>query len=207
MVMQVMQPLLGQLDPRPDSSPVGTDISRNLKLELHHGRAVAALSGINPDERTGHRPVVLVRAERPHSLLPDARFQLEVIVISLRGYTTSTSESTTLMIGQSRPTEPSLNIFKTPNDITHNNKQIMKPPWNCLRSSITTLKHSTSATGITLHPVSKLAWGGESPKVTCILPLHVSLFHHLALHALKKRVESVTSISLLVSFILLSHEW
>ena len=50
MVMQVMHPLLGQPDPRPDSSPVGTDISRNLKLEVHHGRAVADLSGINPDE-------------------------------------------------------------------------------------------------------------------------------------------------------------
>ena len=91
MAMQVVHPLLEQSDPRPDSSPVGTDISRNLKLEVHHGRAVAALSGINPDERTGHRPVVLVRAEHPHSLLPDARFQLEVIVISLWGYTTSTS--------------------------------------------------------------------------------------------------------------------
>src|SRR6185437_4624898 len=120
MVMQVMHPLLGQPDPRPDSSPVGTNISHHLKLEVHHGRAVAALSGINPDERTGHRLVVLVQAERPHSLLPDACFQLEVIVISLRGYTTSTSESTTLMIGHNRPTEPSLNIYKTPKDITHN---------------------------------------------------------------------------------------
>ena len=72
MVMQVMHSLLGQPDPRPDSSPVGTDISRNLKLEVHPGRAVAALSGINSDDRTGHRPVVLVRAEHPHSSLPDA---------------------------------------------------------------------------------------------------------------------------------------
>ena len=86
MVMQGMHPLLEQPDPRLDNSPLGTDISCNLKLEVHHGRAVVALNGINPDERTGHRPVVLVRAERPHSLLPDARFQLEVIVISLRGY-------------------------------------------------------------------------------------------------------------------------
>ena len=136
----------------------------HLKLEVHHGRAVAALSGINPDERTGHRPVVLVRAEHPHSLLPDAHFQLEVIVISLRGYTTSTSESTTLMIGHSRPTKLSLNIFKTLKDITYNNKRIMKPPWNYCGSSIRTLKHSTSTTGITLHPVSKLAWGGWSPR-------------------------------------------
>ena len=74
MVMQVMHPLLGQPDPRPDSSPVGTDISRNLKLEVHHGRAVAALSGINPDERTRHRLVVLARAEHPHSLLPRHSF-------------------------------------------------------------------------------------------------------------------------------------
>jgi len=147
MVMQVMHSLLEQPDPRPDSSPVGTDISRNLKLEVHHGRAVAALSGINPDERTGHRPVVLVRAEHPHSLLPDAHLQLEVIVISLRGYMTSTSESTASMIGHSRPTELSLNIFKTPKDITHNNKQIMKPPWNCFGISIRMLKHSTSLGG------------------------------------------------------------
>jgi len=128
MAMQVMHPLLEQPDPRLDSSPVGTDISHNLKIEVHPGRAVAALCGINPDEQTGHMPVVLVRAELLHSLLPDAHFQLEVIVISLRGYTTSTSESTALMIGHSRPTELSLNIFKIPKDITHNNKQIMKPP-------------------------------------------------------------------------------
>ena len=85
MVMQVMHPLLGQPDPRPDSSPVGTDISRNLKLEVHPGRAVAALIGINPDEQTGHMLVVLVRAKHLHSLLPDAHFQLEVITTSLRG--------------------------------------------------------------------------------------------------------------------------
>ena len=104
MVMQVMHPLLEQLDPHQDSSPVGTDISCNLKLEVHPGRAVAALSGINPDEQTGHMPVVLVRVEHLHSLLPDAHFQIEVIVISLRGYMTSTSESTASMIGHSRPT-------------------------------------------------------------------------------------------------------
>ena len=50
-------------------------------------------------------------------------FQLEVIVNSLRGYTTSTSELATLMIGRSRPTELSLNISKTPKDITHNNNK------------------------------------------------------------------------------------
>ena len=85
MVMQVIHPLLEQPDPRPDSSPVGTDISHNLKLEVHPGRAVAALIGINPDEQTGHMPVVLVRAEHLHSLLPDAHFQLDVIATSLRG--------------------------------------------------------------------------------------------------------------------------
>ena len=157
-----------------------------LPLEVHPGRAVAALSGINPDERTRHRPVVLVRAERPHSLLPDTRFQLEVIVISLRGYTTSTSESTTLMIGHSRPTEPSLNIFKTLKDITHNNKQIMKPPWNCFKSSIRTLKHSIGTMGITLHPVSKLAWGEGVPEGNMYLAFAYFPFHHLALHAKKK---------------------
>ena len=74
MVMQDMHPLLEQPDPRPDSSPVGTDISRNPKLEVHHGRVQAPLSGINLHEQTGHMLVILVRAEHLHSLLPDARF-------------------------------------------------------------------------------------------------------------------------------------
>jgi len=85
MVMQVMHPLLEQPDSRPDSSPVGTDISRTPKLEVHHGKAQAALSGIKPHERTVHTPVVLVRAEHLHSLLPDAHFQHEVIATSLKG--------------------------------------------------------------------------------------------------------------------------
>ena len=85
MVMQDMHPLLEQSDPCPDSSPVGTDISHNLKLGVHPGRVVAALIGINPDEQIGHMPVVLVRAEHLHSLLPNAHFQLEVIAISLKG--------------------------------------------------------------------------------------------------------------------------
>ena len=85
MVMQVMHPLLEQPDPRPDSSPVGTDISRNPKMEVHHGRVQAALSGINPHERTERMPVVLVRVEHLHSLLPDVHFQPEVIVTSLKG--------------------------------------------------------------------------------------------------------------------------
>ena len=85
MVIQVMHPLLEQPDPRPDSSPVGTDISHNLKLGVHPGRVVAALIGINPDEQTGHMPVVLVRAEHLHSLLPDAHFQPEVIATTFKG--------------------------------------------------------------------------------------------------------------------------
>ena len=84
-LFMVMHLLLEQPDPRPDNSLVGTDISRNMKLEVHPGRAVAALSGINPHEQTGHTPVVLVRAEHLHSLLSDAHFQLEVIATSLRG--------------------------------------------------------------------------------------------------------------------------
>ena len=127
-------------------------------------------------------PVVLVRGEHLHFLPPDIHFQLEVIVISLRGYTTSTSESAALMIGHSRPTEPSLNIFKTPKDITHNNKQIMKPLWNYCGSSIRTLKHSTSTTGITLHLVSKLAWGEGVPEGNMYLAFSYFPFHHLALH-------------------------
>ena len=83
-------------------------------------------------------------------------------------------ESATSMIGHSRPRELSTNTSKTPRDITHNNKQITKPPWNCFKSSIRTLKHSTGTMGITLHPVSNPAWGEESPKVTCIVHLHVS---------------------------------
>ena len=85
MVMQDMHPLLEQPDHRPDSSPVGTDMFRNLKSEVHHGKAQEALSGIKPHERTGRMPVVLVRAEHLHSLLPDAHFQHEVIATSLKG--------------------------------------------------------------------------------------------------------------------------
>ena len=147
MVMQGMHPLLEQPDPRLDSSPLGIDISCNLKLEVHHGRAQAALSGINPHERTGRMLVVLVRAEHLHSLLPDAHFQPEDIVTSLRGYTSSTSESATSRIGHNRPKELSTNIFKTLQDITHNNKQIMNPPWNCFESSIRMLKHCTGTMG------------------------------------------------------------
>ena len=186
MVMQDMHPLLEQPDPHPDSSPVGTDISRNPKLEVHHGRVQATLSGINPHKRTGRMPVVLVRAEHLHSLLPDVHFQPEVIVTSLRGYTTSTSESATSRIGHNRPRELSTNIFKTPQDITHNNKQIMKPPWNCFKSSIRTLKHSTGTMGSTLHLVSKSAWGEGVLEGNMYLAFAYFPFHHLALHAKKK---------------------
>ena len=161
-------------------------MSHNPKLEVHHGRALVALSGSKLHEPTGHTPVVLVQAGCPHSLLPDAHFQLEVIVISLRGYMTSTSESTASMIGHSRPTELSLNIFKTPKDITHNNKQIMKPPWNCFKSSIRTLKHFTGTMGITLHQVSKPAWGEGVPEGNMYHASAYFPFHHLALHAKKK---------------------
>ena len=85
MVMQGMHPLVERPDPHPDSSPVGTDMSHNPKLEVHHGRALVALSGSKLHEPTGHTPVVLVQAGCPHSLLPDAHFQLEVIATSLRG--------------------------------------------------------------------------------------------------------------------------
>jgi hypothetical protein len=51
------------------------------------------------------------------------------------------------MIGCSRPTKLSPNIFKTPQNITHNNKQIMNPPWNCFESSIRMLKHCTGTMG------------------------------------------------------------
>ena len=68
-----------------DNSLVGTDTSHNLNLDVHPSRVVAALSGINPHEQTGHTPVVLVRVEHLHSLLPDAHFQLDVIMTSLRG--------------------------------------------------------------------------------------------------------------------------
>ena len=85
MVMQDMHLLLEQPDPHPDSSPAGIDTSRNLKLEVHPGRVVTALSGINPLERTGLTPAVPVRAEHLHSLLPDAHFQPDVITTTLRG--------------------------------------------------------------------------------------------------------------------------
>jgi hypothetical protein len=132
-------------------------MSHNQKLEVHHGRELAALSGNKPHEPTGHTPVVPVQAEHPHSLLPDAHFLPEVIATSLKGLTTSTSESATLMKGCSRQKERSPNILKTPHDTTRSNKQIKKPPWNCFESSMKKLKLSTSTMGITLHPVSKPA--------------------------------------------------
>ena len=164
LVMQGMHPLVERPDPHPDSSPVGTDMSRNPKLEDHHGKAQAALSGINPHERTGHTLVVLVRAEHLHSLLPDAHFQLEVIATSLRCLTTSTSESAPSMKGRSRPKELSPNILKTPHDTTRSNKQITKPPWSCIESSMKKLMLYTDTMGITLHPVSKPVWEGRSPR-------------------------------------------
>ena len=195
MVMQDMHPLLEQPDPRPDNSPVGTDISRNPKLEDHHGRVQAVLIGINPHERTGRMPVVLVRAEHLHSLLPDAHFQPEDIMTSLRGYTTSTSESATSMIECSRPKELSTNIFKTPQDIMHNNKQIMKPPWSYFESSIRTLKHSIGTMGTTLHPVSELAWGEGVPEGNMYRAFAYFPFHHLALHAKKKESNQLSLFS------------
>jgi hypothetical protein len=141
MVMQDMQ----------DSSPVGTDMYRNPKLKVHHGRALVALSGSKLHEQTGHMPVVPVRAEHPHSLLPDA------IATSLRGLTTSTSETATSMKGRCRPKELSPNMLKTPHDTTRSNKQTTKSPWNCFESSMKKLRLSTGTMGITLHPVSKPA--------------------------------------------------
>ena len=84
MVMQDMHPLVERPDPHPDSSPFGSDMSRNLKLEVHHGRALAALSGNKPHEPTGHTTVVPFQAEHNHSLLSVTHFQLEVIATSLR---------------------------------------------------------------------------------------------------------------------------
>ena len=156
MVMQGMHPLVGWPDPHPDSSPVGTDMSCNPKHEVHHGKVRAVLSG-NKHGPTGPMLVVPVQAEHPHSLLPDAHFLPEVIATSLKGLTTSTSESATLMKGCSRQKERSPNILKTPHDTTRSNKQIKKPPWNCFESSMKKLKLSTSTMGITLHPVSKPA--------------------------------------------------
>jgi len=164
LVMQGMHPLVERPDPHPDSSSVGTDMFRNPMLEVHHGKAQVALSGINPHEWTGHTPATPVRAEHLHSLLPDAHFQPEVIATSLRGWMTSTSESETSMIGRNRPMENSPNIFKTPHDTTHSNKWITKPPWRCCGRSMKRLKLSTGTTGITRHPVSKWAWGEGVPE-------------------------------------------
>ena len=65
MVMYGMHPPVERQDPHTGNSLVGTDTSHNPKLVDHHGKVQAALSGINPHERTGHTPVVLVRAEHP----------------------------------------------------------------------------------------------------------------------------------------------
>src|SRR6185369_7718227 len=110
------------------------------------------------------------------------------------------------MIGSSRPTELSPNIFKTPKDITYNNKQIMKPPWNCFKSSTRTLKHSTGTTGITLHPVSKPAWEEGVPEGNMYRAFACFPFSSSCIACLKKQVESVIFISLKVSIVLSSHE-
>ena len=141
MVMQGMHPLVERPDPHPDSSPVGTDMSHNPKHEVHHGRVRAVLSG-NKHGPTGPMPVVPVQAEHPHSLLPVAHFQLEVIMTTLRGLTTSTFGLATSMKGHSRSTEHSTNTLKTPHDTARCNKQIMKP-WKCFESSMKKLKLST----------------------------------------------------------------
>jgi len=140
-----------------DNSLVGTDMYRNPKLEVHHGRVLVALSGSKLHEQTGHMPVVPVRAEHPPSLLPDAHFQPKVIATSLRGLMTSTSESATSMKGCCRPKELSPNMLKTPHDTTRSNKQTTKSPWNCFESSMKKLRLSTGTMGITRHPVSKPA--------------------------------------------------
>jgi hypothetical protein len=42
MVMQDMHPMVECLDLHTSSNPVGTDMSHNPKLEVHHGKAQAA---------------------------------------------------------------------------------------------------------------------------------------------------------------------
>jgi len=91
------------------------------------------------------------------------------------------------MKGRSRPKELLPNILKTLHDTTCSNKQIMKPPWNCFESSIKKPKLSTGAMGITLHPVSKPAWGEGVPEGNMYLAFAYFPFHHLALHCQKKR--------------------
>ena len=48
MVIQDLHP--EQPDPHMGNSPIGTDTSRNLKQEVRHGKAQAALSAINLHE-------------------------------------------------------------------------------------------------------------------------------------------------------------
>ena len=177
-----MQPLVERPDPHPDSRPVGTDMSRNLKLEVHHGRALVALSGNKTHGPTGPMLVVQVQVGRPHSLLPDAHFQPEAIATSIRGLITSTSESATSMKGRSRPKELSPNISKTLHDTTHSNKQITKPPWNCFEISMKKFKLST---GAMVLPCTRLVsqLGGEGvPEGNMYHAFAYSPFHHLALH-------------------------
>ena len=70
------------------------------------------------------------------------------------------------------------------------NKPAMKPQWNCFESSIRTLKHSISTMGTTLHPVSELAWGEGVPEGNMYLAFAYFPFHHLTLHAKKRRRRS-----------------
>ena len=89
------------------------------------------------------------------------------------------------MKGRSRPTELSPNMFKTPHDTKHSNKQTTKPPWKCYESSMKKLKLSTDTTGITRQPVSKPALGEGVSEGNMYLAFAYFPFHHLALHAKK----------------------
>ena len=90
MVMQGMHQLEEWLVPCPDSRPAGTSTSHSRRLEDHRGKVQVAMSGTKPHALTG--VVAPVQAGRLRSLLSAAHSPPEVIVITLRGFTTSTSE-------------------------------------------------------------------------------------------------------------------
>ena len=89
MVMQGMHQLEEWMAPRSDSKPAGTSTSHSQRSEDRHGKVQVAMSGTKSHALTG--VVAPVQAGRLRSLLSAAHSPPEVIVIILRGFTTSTS--------------------------------------------------------------------------------------------------------------------
>jgi hypothetical protein len=73
----------------PDITPVGSKPPSNSKLEVRHGRAQVAQSGISPQVHTRTKVVVLVQVSHLHYLLLVAYSRLKAIMSLAREYATS----------------------------------------------------------------------------------------------------------------------